>query len=694
MVRDRQLRFAMTDIKPIPPVAARKPQTVTLHGEQRTDDYAWLRDKENPEVIAYLEAENAHTAAIMHDTEALQQTLYDEMLGRIKEDDSQVPARRGDWLYYSRTETGKAYPIFCRKRFDGESDEEIYFDQNEAAKPFEFYTLGALEVSPDHNFLALLVDTDGYEDFELQVKDLRTGSWLPDKMQKLGFGLAWASDNRTLLYCTTDAAKRSDQLWRHQLGDDRSADTSVYQDNDPLFNVGVARTRSGAFLVIQSGSFTTSEAWLLDAHAPAQPARLVAPRAPGVEYEVDHGGDHLYITTNRNGATNFKVMRAPVNASSAWEEWLPHHADRFVEGVDLFAEHAVVVERDAGLRSLRVIRLADGDSHSVAFEDAAYGVFPAWNPEFQTSAYRFTYSSLATPDTVYDYDLTSRTRELRKRLEVLGGFDSANYGVERIMVRARDEVSIPVSIVYRKPFVRDGQRPLVEYAYGSYGYSIEPTFSSTRISLLDRGFVYAIAHVRGGQEMGRHWYDAGKMRQKMNTFNDFIDVAEFLVREHFTASDRLAAHGGSAGGLLMGVIANQRPDLFESIVADVPFVDVVNTMLDDSIPLTAQEWEQWGNPNVAEDYAYMKSYAPYENVVAHDYPAMLAMSGVNDSRVPFWEPAKWVAKLRALGTGSAPLLLKMNMGAGHGGSSGRYERLREEAFRVAFLLRFTEPLQK
>jgi len=544
---------------PVPPVAARKPTSVTLHGELRTDDFAWLRDKTNPEVIAYLEAENAYTAAVMNETEALQQTLYDEMLARIKEDDSQVPVPRGDWFYYSRTETGKAYPIFCRKRRSDGAAEEVYFDQNEAAKPFEFYTLGALEVSPDHNYLALLVDTDGYEDFELQVKDLRTGAWLPDKMEKLGFGLAWASDNRTLLYCTTDAAKRSDQVWRHRLGDARNADASVYQDNDPLFNVGVGRTRSGDFVVIQSGSFTSSEVWVLDAHAPEQPPRLVTARAPELEYEVDHGGEGFYITTNRYGATNFKIMRTPVQSAGAREEWLPHRADAFVEGIDVFSTHAVVVEREGGLRRLRVIELAGSAAHSIAFDDAAYGVFPAANPEFESSLYRFTYSSLATPDSVYDYDVVTRERELRKRLEVRGGFDPANYGVERLMAPARDGTLVPVSLVYRKPFVCDGKRPLLEYAYGSYGYSIEPTFSSTRVSLLDRGFVYAIAHVRGGQEMGRHWYDAGKMKRKMNTFHDFIDVAEFLVREPSTSTDRLAAHGGSAGRPLYGVRRETRP---------------------------------------------------------------------------------------------------------------------------------------
>ncbi|MFI5232532.1 MAG: S9 family peptidase [Gemmatimonadales bacterium] len=669
-----------------PPVAKRIPTAATLHGEARADDYAWLRDRDNPEVMAYLEAENAYTAAMTQHTEALQKTLFDEMLARIKEDDTDVPVRRDEWLYYSRTEQGKPYPIYCRRRDAEGAPEEVIFDQNAAADGHTFYQLGGFEVSPDHGYLALLVDTNGYEDFELRVKDLRTGAFLADTADALGFGLAWASEGRTLFYQTTDAAKRADRVWRHRLGDQRASDVAVYHDPDPLFNVGVRRSRSGEFVVFTSSSFTSGESWLLDARAPESAARIVTPRTADVEYDVDDGGGWLYLLTNRDGARDFKVMRAPVSDPGAWSEWLPARPGVFVEGVDVFRDYIVVQERERGLRHLRVTALADGESHVVEFPEAAYAVVVEENPEFVTRTLRFTYTSLTTPDSVYDYDMSARTRELRKRDEVLGGYDPSLYRVERLMAPARDGALVPVSLVYRAPLDRNGTRPLVLYAYGAYGHIIEPTFSSARLSLLDRGFVYAIAHVRGGQDMGRAWYDDGKMFGKMNSFFDFIDCASFLVRERYSSSDRLVAHGGSAGGLLMGAVANLGGDLFHAIVADVPFVDVINTMLDASIPLTAQEWEQWGNPADPAAYAYMRKYSPYDNVRRAAYPRMLVTSGVNDSRVAFWEPAKWVAKLRANKADSNPLLLKMNMGAGHGGSTGRYERLKEIAFRYAFMI--------
>ena len=700
----------MTDLKP--PIAARSPTTTVLHGETRTDDYAWLRDKENPDVIAYLNAENAYTEAVTAPTEPLQKQLYDEILGRIKEDDSRPPVKRGDWHYYVRTERGKAYPIYCRKHLTLAAPEEIFFDQNEAAKGLEFYQLGGFEVSPDHRHLALLVDTTGYEAFTLKVLDLMTREWLPDVVENLSFGLAWASDNQTVFYVTSDAAKRGDEVWRHRLRTDRAADASVYRDDDVLYNVGVGRSRNGAWIHLVSGSFTSGETWLLNAHQPESAPVLVRKREPNIEYDVSPGTDWLYVLTNLDGARNFKVMRAPVSAPGAWTEWLPHRTDVFVEGVDVFARHMVVLERHDGLRRVRVVNLTtahtehtetatatetatettttpttDGTyDHYVEFPEAAYGVTPGSNPEFDTTLLRFTYSSLVTPDSVYDYDIRTRERVLLKRDEVLGGYDPAKYTVERRMAPARDGVMVPISLVYRTPLVRDGKRPLLLYAYGSYGYTMEPTFSSQRISLLDRGFVYAIAHIRGGQEMGRPWYDDGKMMKKMNTFFDFIDCGEHVVREKYTSPDRLVAHGGSAGGLLMGAIANLRPDLWRAVVADVPFVDVINTMLDESIPLTAQEWEQWGNPKVAEHYAYMRRYSPYDNVETKAYPRMLITSGVNDPRVAFWEPVKWIAKLRALKADTNPLLLKMEMGSGHGGASGRYERIKEQAFRYAFIV--------
>ncbi len=670
-----------------PPVAARQAKVDTLHGEVLVDDYAWFRNRGNAAVIAHLEAENAYTESMTASTQPLRDALYAELVGRIKETDLTVPIYDAPYWYYTRTEQGKAYPINCRKLRTMEAAEEVIFDQNAAAKGRKFFSLGGFEVSPDHQLLALLVDTTGYEDFTLRVKDLRTGKFLPDRKEKLGFGLAWASDNRTVFYMSTDSAKRGDRVWRHTVGTSVRQDVSVYHEPNVLFNVGVQRLRSGKFIAISAGSFTQGETRVIDAVHPTRPARVIAARRAGIEYDVDHGNGYFWIVTNA-GAPNFKVARVRDDAAdlSAWTDWLPARADVFVESINVFQHHAVVSERREGLRRLRVTTLASNDTHDIAFPEAAYGVSLAGNPMFESSLLRFTYSSLVTPSTVFDYDMVTRERLVRKTQEVLGGYDPTKYGVQRRMARARDGVMVPVSIVYRLPLMRDGKRPLLEYAYGSYGANTEPTFSANRVSLLDRGVIYAIAHIRGGQEMGRAWYDDGKMLKKKNTFTDFIDVGEFLVAEGYTSKDRLLANGGSAGGLLMGVVANMRPDLYKAIIAAVPFVDVINTMSDASIPLTAQEWEQWGNPTNPVDYAYMRSYSPYENVERKAYPAMLVTSGLNDSRVAYWEPTKWVARLRELKTDTNPLLLRMNMGAGHGGSSGRYERLKEIAFDYAFML--------
>lgn len=670
---------------PSAPIATRIPVVTTLHGDRRVDDYAYFKDRTHPETIPYLEAENRYTDAMMAHTADLQRQLYDEMLGRIKEDDSQVPVERDGWFYYSRTERGKAYPIFARKQGSLDAAEEVYFDQNAEAAGHEFYSLGGMEVSPDHRRLAVLVDTTGYEDFHLRVKDLTTGRWIDERLEKLSWGLAWASDNRTLFYMTPDAAKRGDRVWRHVVGEPRETDVSVYQDTDVLFNVNLSRSRNGEWILISSGSFTQSEWHVIPADRPEEPPRVIAPRRPGVEYEVEPGERVFYILTNRD-ARDFKVMTAPLDAPAAWTDWLPHRPGVFVEGVMAFRRHVVVIERRDGLRQLRITALDGGATHDVSFPEAAYGVFPGSNPQYESASLRFSYSSLVTPTTVFDYDMDTRARTRRKQDEVLGGYDPARYEVERLYATARDGTRIPISLVHRKGAGRDGGSALLLYAYGSYGATTEPTFSSQRFSLIDRDITYAIAHVRGGQEMGREWYDDGKMLRKMNTFTDFIDVAEHLVRERYTSADRLAANGGSAGGLLMGVVANLRPDLFKVIVADVPFVDVINTMLDASLPLTAQEWEQWGDPNSPEAYRYMLRYSPYDNVTAQAYPRMLVTSGLNDSRVAYFEPTKWVARLRAMRTDAGPLLLRMNMGAGHGGASGRYERLKEQAFRYAFII--------
>ena len=673
--------------RPAPPVAAKQPKVDTLHGNVLVDEYAWFRDRKNPAVIAHLEAENAYTESMTAATQPLRESLYSELVARIKETDLSVPTYDEPYWYYTRTEQGKPYPIFCRKLRTLDAAEEVIFDQNAEAKGRKFFSLGGFEVSPNHALLAILVDTTGYEDFTLRVKNLATGKYLPDRKEKLGFGLAWASDNRTLFYMSTDSAKRSDRVWRHAIGTSVRTDVSVFHETNVLFNVSVDRMRSGKFITISSGSFTQGETRVIDAMQPTRPARLIAAKRPDIEYEVDHGNGWFWIVTN-DGAPNFRVARVREDAAdlTRWETWLAPRTDVFVEGVDVFRDFAVVSERREGLRRLRVTTLASGDAHDISFPEPAYGVSLAQNPMFDASALRFSYSSLVTPSTVIDYDMATRTRTVKKQQEVLGGYDAAKYGVERRMVRARDGAMVPVSIVYRLPLVRNGTRPLLEYAYGSYGANTEATFNSNRVSLLDRGVIYAIAHIRGGQEMGRSWYDDGKMLKKLNTFHDFIDVGEFLVAEGYTASDRMLANGGSAGGLLMGVVANMRPDLYKAIIAAVPFVDVINTMSDASIPLTAQEWEQWGNPAKADEYAYMRAYSPYENVAAKAYPAMLITSGLNDSRVAYWEPTKWVARLRERKTDGNPLLLRMNMGAGHGGSSGRYERLKEIAFDYAFML--------
>ena len=671
---------------PVPPVAEKRPKVDVLHGEPRRDDYFWMRNKEDPALIKYLTDENAYTDAMTERTKPLQEQLYKEILGRIKETDEQVPVLDNGWYYYTRTEQGKAYPIYARKRtLDGK--EEVYLDQNEEAKPHKFYQLGGMEVSPDGNFLAALVDTNGYEDFVLRIRDLRTNQWLSDRVEKLSWGLAWASDNKTVFYVSGDSAKRPEKVWRHVVGTPKSADAAVYHETNVLFNVSIERSRSGAYVFIQSGSFTQDEWRAIDAAKPAAAPVVIAPRTPGVEYTVDHGGEYFYIVTNRDRAVNFKVMRAPVATPSQWTDFIPVRAAAFVEGIDVFKDWMVRSERRDGLRRLVVRQLATNQEHEVTFQDAAYGVFLEENPEYATPLLRFTYSSLVTPQTVYDYDMSTRQREQKKQQEVLGGYDPSLYTVERRKATTMDGTAIvPISIVYKAPLKKDRSRPLLLYAYGSYGSTTEPTFNSARISLLDRGFVFAIAHVRGGQEMGRSWYDNGKMMKKMNTFTDFRDVADFVIGEGYTSPAKLVIHGGSAGGLLMGAVTNMNPEKYRAVVADVPFVDVINTMLDASIPLTAQEWEQWGNPNKRGEYEYMRQYSPYDNVTPRPYPSILVMSGINDSRVAFWEPAKWVAKLRANNMSQNTILLKMNMDSGHGGSSGRYDRYRETAFRYAFML--------
>ena len=669
-----------------PPVAKVVPHITTLHDETLADNYHWLRDKGSADVMAYLEAENAYTEAGTKHTIALQEVLYKELVGRITETDTQVPQFEDGYWYYTRTEQGKGYPIFCRRKGTLQAAEEVMLDQNALAAGKKFHALGGFDVSPDGSTLLYLEDLTAFREYTLYVKELGTGRIL-DSLPNVWNGTAWASDNRTFFYMTADAAKRGNAVWRHVVGTPREQDVKVFQEDNILNNVSVFRSRSEQFIFIPADGFTSSEWRVIPAASPATAPRMIAPRRPNVEYTVEHGGGYFYLLTNDN-AQNFRIVRAPDTEASAgrWTDWSAHSRDVFVEGLDVFKNFAVVAERRGGLRRLRVVELSNRRQHDITFPEQAYGVFPGGNPEFDTDVYRFSYSSPVTPSSVFDYNLVTHARELKKKQEIPSGFDPTRYVVERRMAPARDGARVPVSILRRRDTRLDGSNGLLLYAYGSYGATTEPTFNTNVFSLVDRGMVYAVAHIRGGQEMGRQWYDDGKMMKKKNTFQDFIDVAEDLVKSGYTSPARLVANGGSAGGLLMGAVANMRPDLFRAIVADVPFVDVINTMLDESLPLTAQEWEQWGNPKNAEHFAYMRSYSPYDNVERKTYPWMLVTTSFNDSQVMYWEPAKWVAKLRAMKTDKNPLYFKINLAGGHGGSSGRYDRLREWAFRYAFML--------
>lgn len=670
----------------MPPVATMKPKVDTLHGEIRTDNYFWIREKTNPDVIAYLNAENAYTEAKMKHTEALQQKLYDEMLSRIKETDVSVPYRENGYYYWTATEKGKAYPIFMRRAAAAGSRDEVVIDANALAVGKKFSQVGGLQVSPSGKRAAYLHDTTALRYYTLYVRDLTTGKLLGDSISHVVPSVAWANDT-VLFYQTADSARRSDAVWRHVIGAPRSSDTEVFHENDVLDNVGVGREVSNKYIVITDDGFTSSEARVIPTANPFAAPIVVAPRKANVEYQLDHIDGAFLLTTNE-GAQNFKVMRIADDqvGKGQWKEFIPASDSVFIEYLQPFKNNLVVVQRSGGLRRLRVMDLKTRRAdYYITFPEAAYAVSPTGNAEFVSDTLRFNYQSMITPPSTYDYSFSTRQRVLKKKIEV-PGFDPTRYEVKRFMVKARDGVMVPVSMIVGKDWKQDGTHPLLEYAYGSYGSTTEPTFSSSVLSLVDRGFGYAIAHIRGGQEMGRAWYDQGKMMNKKNTFNDFVDVGQYLVDNHYTSTDRLIANGGSAGGLLMGAVSNMRPDLYKAIVADVPFVDVINTMMDASIPLTAQEWQQWGDPHDATQYAYMRSYSPYDNVDRKAYPWMLVTTSLNDSQVGYWEPVKWVAKLRSMKTDTNPLYIKINMAGGHGGSSGRYDVLRERAFRYAFML--------
>jgi oligopeptidase B len=669
-----------------PPRAPVDLRRLTAHGDIRPDPWFWLRDRDNPAVIEYLEAENAWTGEAMGGTEWLQEALYREMLGRIQETDLSVPERVDDWWYYTRTEAGRQYPIHCRRLLSPEGPEYVLLDQNQLAAGLPYFRLGAFRPSPDHRYLAYAVDTSGDERYTLLVKDLETGELLPDRVEEVTYGVEWSNDGRSLFYLTMDAASRPSRLWRHEMGSGR-AGTLVHQEDDGTFILGLSRTRSRRFLLVESASHSSAEVRVIDADRPTEPPRLLAPRAAKVEYAVEHHGDRFFILTN-DGAVNFRLVEAPVAAAGreSWETVLPHREAVKLDGADAFAHHLVVYEREAATPHIRIRDLRTGEEHRIAFPEEVYSVQPARNPEFDTAVLRFTYTSPVTPLSVIDYDMDARTWTLLKRQPVLGGYDETRYRTERVFATLEDGTRVPLSLVYREPLQRDGSRPLLLSGYGSYGSNYDPAFSSNAVSLLDRGFVVGIAHVRGGEELGRPWYEHGKLLHKRNTFTDFIAAAEHLVAAGYTSADRLAISGGSAGGLLMGAVVNMRPELFAAVVAEVPFVDVVTTMLDESIPLTVIEYEEWGNPNDPVYYEYIKSYSPYDNVVEQAYPPMLVTAGLNDPRVAYWEPAKWVAKLRVMKRDSNRLLLKTNMGAGHSGASGRYDFLREVAFKYAFVI--------
>ena len=668
-----------------PPTARIVPRIDTLHGEVRTDNYFWIRNKSDPQVISYLEAENAYTASRMKHTEALQKKLYDEMLGRIKETDLSVPYLEHGYWYYNRTEKGKSYPIHLRKKGSLTGAEEVIIDENALAAGKKFSSLGGWSASPSGSRFVYLHDTTALRVYTLYVKDLRTGQLLGDSISRVVPSVAWANDS-ILFYQTADSARRSNTVWRHVIGSPVASDVKVFQEDDLLDNVGISRSKSGKFIYIQDDGFTSSEWRMIPTAYPTAMPQVIVARSPNVEYQIDDIDGAFVMVTNYK-ARNFRVQRIPIDqvAGGNWLDMIPATDSVFIEYVETFRNNMVVVERSGGLRRLRVIDLKTNAVHYITFPESAYAVTTAQNVEFDTPLLRFSYNSLVTPPSTYDYDMSTRTRELKKRLDV-PGFDASRYDVKRFMVTARDGARVPVSMIVRKGWKQDGTRPLLLYAYGSYGATTEASFNSAVLSLVDRGFAYAIAHIRGGQEMGRAWYDEGKMMKKKNTFNDFVDVAQYLVDNKYTNTNRLIANGGSAGGLLMGAITNMRPDLFRAVVADVPFVDVINTMMDASIPLTAQEWQQWGDPHDSTQYAYMRSYSPYDNVERKSYPWILVTTSLNDSQVGYWEPAKWVAKLRALKTDLNPLLLKVNMAGGHGGSSGRYDVLRERAFRYAFIL--------
>ncbi len=663
------------------------PKELTIHGDTRIDNYYWLNERENPEVLSYLEAENSYTKAILKPTEQLQEKLFNELKSRIKEDDESVPYKENGYYYYSRYETGKEYPIFCRKKENLDAPEEIMLNVNDLSVGFDYYQVSGLSVSPDNKLLAYGVDTVSRRNYTIYIKNLETGELLSDAISNTVGYAEWANDNKTIFYVKKDQVTlRSYQIYRHEIQKNSSSDVLVYQEDDETFSTFITKSKSYKFLLIGSNSTLSDEYSYLDANNPTGDFKKIQPRERGLEYSVSHYGDYFYIRTNLN-AQNFKLVKTPLNKTTKenWEDVIPHDENTYLENIEIFKDFLVLEERKDGLNKMRIIKWGDNSEHYLDFGEETYSAYISINPDFDSEILRYGYSSLTTPSSTIDYNMVTREKTIKKEQEVLGGFDKTNYESKRIFATASDGKKIAMSIVYRKGIKLDSSNPALIFGYGSYGATMDPYFSSIRLSLLDRGFVFAIAHVRGEQYYGRQWYEDGKLLNKINTFTDFNSCAEYLIEQGYTSKEKLFAEGGSAGGLLMGAIANMRPDLYKGIIAQVPFVDVVTTMLDESIPLTTSEFDEWGNPKDSVYYKYMLSYSPYDQVKAQDYPAILVTTGLHDSQVQYFEPAKWVAKLRDMKTDDNVLLLHTNMEAGHGGASGRFQALKEYAMEYAFI---------
>lgn len=672
------------------PRAEKREKTLSIHNNVRIDNYYWLNDRENEEVIDYLNAENNYTEAVLKHTESFQKELFEEMKGRIKEDDSSVPYKLNGYWYITKYEKGKDYPIYLRKKGTLEAPEELLFDCNDMAKPHAYFKLGGIAISPDNTLAAFTTDTVSRRQYTIKVKNLITGEIFSDEIKNTTGSITWANDNKTLFFAKKDEITlRSHKIFKHKIGKDVDAIKEVYHEKDDTFNTFVYKSKSKKYLVIGSASTLSTEYRILDASKPEGEFKVFQERKRDLEYSIAHYNGYFYIISNNDGAKNFKLLKTSEKATGIdnWEEVIPHRKEVLIEDIEIFRDYLVVNERENGLNNLRIMTWDGSEDYYLPFNSETYTTYIGNNPDFESHILRYAYNSLTTPSSVIDYNLKTKEKEVKKEQEVLGGkFDKENYTSERIWATARDGVKVPISLVYKKGIKRDGSQPLLQYAYGSYGSTIDPSFSTIRLSLLDRGFIYAISHIRGGEYLGRDWYENGKLLTKKNTFFDFIDCSKHLIAQKYTSKEHLYAYGGSAGGLLMGAIVNMNPELYKGILAAVPFVDVVTTMLDETIPLTTGEYDEWGNPNEETYYNYMKSYSPYDNVVAKEYPNMLVTTGLHDSQVQYWEPAKWVAKLRELKTDTNKLLLHTDMDSGHGGASGRFESLKEIALEYAFLL--------